>query len=81
MRRDLDDVLVVYQSTNHDTDISVTSILAPTLKGHLLVKSIDSNKSFKDQVLVLVKHKRRLYQFDADNAQHPKQVWCTSVRS
>lgn len=67
-------MLALHEANSQDLDLPVTSILNPTLKGHLMAKSIDSNKPFKDYVFVLLKHKRLLYQYDSDNAQRPKQV-------
>jgi len=58
----------------HNEDMPITSILSPTLKGHLACRSWSSSKGWRDYVLVLVKEQHRLYQYEADNAQAAKGV-------
>ncbi|EGD82365.1 hypothetical protein PTSG_03032 [Salpingoeca rosetta] len=57
-----------------DMDAPVTSILNPTLKSHLAATALESPKPFRDYLFILVAHNRRLYQYESDNAQHPKFV-------
>eukprot|EP00054_Salpingoeca_dolichothecata_P023489 m.156743 g.156743 ORF g.156743 m.156743 type:complete len:1139 (-) comp24699_c0_seq7:130-3546(-) len=72
IRCDIDEFITRHKQADND-DIPVTSILNATLKGHLSVRTLESSK-FKDHVFVLVGSERRLYEYESENSQHPKEV-------
>eukprot|EP00730_Choanoeca_flexa_P004915 TRINITY_DN11840_c0_g1_i2.p1 TRINITY_DN11840_c0_g1~~TRINITY_DN11840_c0_g1_i2.p1 ORF type:complete len:1122 (+),score=292.68 TRINITY_DN11840_c0_g1_i2:129-3494(+) len=74
VRVDLEEAIRAVSDSNDDDDLPVTSVVAPTLKAHLQAKGMENLKPFKDYLFMIVRHKRRLYQYESDNAQRPKLV-------
>eukprot|EP00042_Codosiga_hollandica_P050195 m.594931 g.594931 ORF g.594931 m.594931 type:complete len:1080 (-) comp58037_c0_seq2:86-3325(-) len=72
IRVDLMDFITRHKTSN-EIDVPITSILAPTIKGHLACRFQDSSK-WKDLVFVLVGVQRRLYCYESEDSLHPREV-------